>query len=72
MILDTTVNVLGGRPIHGPCRVGSKLCMILVAAAKLWLGKPVLTINAAIYWHVLPADGIAEKREGFGRIFEEF
>jgi maleate isomerase len=46
--------------------------MIRLVAAKLWLGKPVLTINAAIYWHVLPADGIAEKREGFGRIFEEF
>ena len=72
MILDTTVNVTGGRPIHDPWRVGTKLCMIGMVAAKLWLGKPVLTINAAIYWHVLPADGIAEKREGFGPIFEEF
>jgi maleate isomerase len=36
------------------------------------LGKPVLAINAATYWHALRANGIAEKIAGCGRIFEEF
>jgi arginyl-tRNA synthetase len=44
----------------------------VAAAAELWLGKPVLAINAATYWHALRANGITEKREGCGRIFEEF
>jgi len=36
------------------------------------LGKPVLAINADTYWHAVRTNGIVEKREGFGRIFEEF
>ena len=54
-------------------QVGTNLSMIRVAAmAELWLGKPVLAINAATYWHALRANGIAEKIAGCGRIFEEF
>jgi hypothetical protein len=64
---------LDGGDVDAIVRVGTNLSMIRVAAAaELWLGKPVLAINADTYWHALRANGIVEKREGFGRIFEEF
>ena len=64
---------LDGDGVDAIVQVGTNLSMIRVAAAaELWLGKPVLAINAATYWHALRVNGIAEKREGFGRILEEF
>ena len=64
---------LDGDDVDAIVQVGTNLSMIRVAAmAELWLGKPVLAINAATYWHALRANGIAEKIVGCGRIFEEF
>ena len=64
---------LDGDDVDAIVQVGTNLSMIRVAAmAELWLGKPVLAINAATYWHALRANGIAEKIAGCGRIFEEF
>jgi maleate isomerase len=45
-----------------------KLC----AAAELWLGKPVIAINTAIYWQALRMNRIMDKIPGFGRLLEEF
>lgn len=42
------------------------------AAAELWLGKPVIAINTATYWHALRANGINERVHGFGRLMSEF
>ena len=44
----------------------------LAAAAELWLGKPVIAINTATYWHALRANGINDRMPGFGRLLEEF
>jgi maleate isomerase len=44
----------------------------LAAEAELWLGKPVIAINAATYWHALRANGIEDKIPGLGRLLEEF
>jgi hypothetical protein len=33
----------------------------LAAAAELFLGKPVVAINTATYWHALRAGGIQDK-----------
>ena len=41
------------------------------AAAELWLGKPVIAINTATYWHALRANGIRDQMAGFGRLLEE-
>ena len=63
---------LDGDNVDAIVQVGTNLSMIRVAAAaELWLGKPVLAINAATYWHALRINGIMDKREGYGRIFEE-
>lgn len=54
-------------------QVGTNLSMIrLAAAAELWLGKPVIAINTATYWHALRANGIADQRAGFGRLLSDF
>jgi maleate isomerase len=62
-----------GRDTDALIQVGTNLSMVrLAAAAELWLGKPVIAVNAATYWHALRAFGIKDKIAGFGRLLEEF
>lgn len=64
---------LDGDDVDALVQVGTNLSMVrLAAAAELWLGKPVIAINTATYWHALRANGIYDKVEGFGRLLEEF
>jgi maleate isomerase len=52
---------------------GANLPMAKLAArAEEWLGKPVFAINTVTYWHALRSHGIADRREGFGRLLAEF
>ena len=54
-------------------QVGTNLSMVKLAVmAELWLGKPVIAINAATYWHALRANGVMDKVAGCGRLLEEF
>ena len=53
--------------------VGTNLPMSRVAgAAEFWLGKPVVALNTATYWHALRESGIQDKVQGFGRLLSEF
>ena len=62
-----------GRDVDAIIQVGTNLSMVrLAAAAELWLGKPVIAINTATYWHALRQSGISDKIAGFGRLLEEF
>lgn len=64
---------LDGDDVDAIVQVGTNLSMVrLAAAAELWLGKPVVAINTATYWHALRANGITDRMEGFGRLLEEF
>jgi maleate isomerase len=68
-----TLRALDGDDIDAIIQVGTNLSMIrLAAAAELWLGKPVIAINTATYWHALRACGITDRVAGFGRLLEEF
>lgn len=50
-------------------QVGTNLSMVrLAAAAELFLGKPVIAINTATYWHALRTLGITDKIAGFGSL----
>jgi len=40
----------------------------LAAAAELFLGKPVIAINTATYWHALRTVGIPDRLDGFGTL----
>jgi maleate isomerase len=63
---------LDGDDVDAVVQVGTNLSMVrLAAAAELWLGKPIIAINAAIYWHALRANGIDDHMSGFGRLLEE-
>ncbi|MDX2157480.1 MAG: Asp/Glu racemase [Hyphomicrobiaceae bacterium] len=68
-----TLRRLDGDDVDALIQVGTNLSMIrLAAAAELWLGKPVVAINTATYWHALRANGIADKVPGYGRLLEEW
>jgi maleate isomerase len=62
-----------GRDIDAIIQVGTNLSMVRLAAeAEQWLGKPVIAINTATYWHALRKNGITDKIYGLGRLLEEF
>jgi maleate isomerase len=64
---------LDGDDVDAIVQVGTNLSMVrLAAAAELWLGKPVIAINTATYWHALRANGIRDQMSGFGRLMAEF
>lgn len=44
----------------------------LAAHAEGWLGKPVIAINTATYWHALRSSGFNDRSDGFGRLLSEF
>ncbi len=71
-IVDT-LKALDGDDVDALIQVGTNLSAIrIAAAAELWLGKPVIAINTATYWHALRANGIDERLMGFGRLMSEF
>jgi maleate isomerase len=71
--LRTALQQLDGDDVDAIVQVGTNLSMVrLAAAAELWLGKPVVAINTATYWHALRANGIPDQKQGFGRLLAEF
>jgi len=67
------IREIDGDDVDAIVQVGTNLSMVRLAAmAELWLGKPVVAINAATYWHALRANGIADRVQGCGRLLEEF
>ena len=70
-ICRQAIRELDGDDVDAIVQVGTNLSMIrLAAAAELFLGKPVIAINTATYWHALRAVGIADKKAGFGSLME--
>jgi maleate isomerase len=68
----TIIDMNGPGDVDAIVQVGTNLCMIrLAAAAELFLGKPVIAINTATYWHALRANGITDRQAAFGRLLAE-
>ncbi len=64
---------LDGDDVDALVQVGTNLSMIKLAAeTEQRIGKPVLAINTATYWHALRNNDIEDKISGFGRLLEEF
>lgn len=62
---------LDGDDIDGIIQVGTNLAMARLAGqAEVWLNKPVIAINTAIYWDALRSSGITDKVSGFGALLE--
>lgn len=71
--LITQLQALDGDDIDAIVQVGTNLCMARLAGeAERWLGKPIIAINTATYWHALRANGINDKIHGFGRLLTDF
>ncbi len=71
--LIDTLNELNTSEVEAIVQVGTNLSMIRLAAeAEKWFRKPVIAINTATYWHALRANGIDDKRYGFGRLMSDF
>lgn len=71
--LRAALQELDGDDIDGIIQVGTNLAMARLAAqAEVWLGRPVLAINTAIYWHALRASNIADRIAGFGTLLERY
>jgi maleate isomerase len=63
---------LDGDDVDALVQVGTNLCMARLAGeAERWLGKPVLAINTATYWHALRQSGIEDRVPGWGRLLAE-
>ena len=70
--LRQTLLEIDGDDIDAICQVGTNLSMVKLAAeAEGRLGKPVIAINTATYWHALRTCGIADRLQGFGRLLAE-
>ncbi|NPC56965.1 maleate cis-trans isomerase family protein [Caenimonas soli] len=66
------LKALDGDDVDALVQVGTNLAMArLAASAELWLGKPVIAINTAIYWQALRSAGIQDKIAGFGSLLEK-
>ena len=64
---------LDGPDVDALIQVGTNLSMLRLAAeTEARLGKPVIAINAATYWHALRASGIDDKVPGLGRLLSAF
>ena len=62
---------LDGDDIDGLVQVGTNLAMARLAGeAETWLRKPVVAINAAIYWQALRSSGVSDRISGFGSLLE--
>jgi maleate isomerase len=68
--LREVIHELNDDSIDAIVQVGTNLSMVRLAN-EMWetLGKPVVPINAATYWHALRANGIDDRFEGHGPLF---
>lgn len=80
LIAHTTENELrealievDGQDVDAIVQAGTNLSMARLAGeAELWLHKPVIAINTAIYWYALRANGIGDIVEGFGSLLTDY
>ena len=71
--LAAALRAVDGDDVDAIVQVGTNLAMARLApVAEAWLGKPVIAINTAIYWHALRMAGIADAVGGWGPLLERF
>lgn len=67
--LRAALREVDGPEVEAIVQFGANLPMARPAAeAERWLGKPVIAVNVATYWHALRSFGIADRKPGFGRL----
>jgi len=67
--LRAAAEALDGDDVDAVIQVGTNLAMARLAAQmEAERGKPILAINACIYWHALRRNGIADRLVGWGSL----
>jgi maleate isomerase len=70
--LRAAVDELDGDDVDAVIQVGTNLAMAKLAGKmETERGKPVLAINACIYWRALRANGIADRIAGWGSLLQK-
>lgn len=70
-VLQATVDELDGDDVDAVIQVGTNLAMARLAARmEAERAKPILAINACIYWRALRVNGIADRAAGWGSLLE--
>lgn len=70
--LSARLDELNGPDVDAIVQVGTNLPMAALAAdEERRLGKPVIAINTATYWHALRINGLLDEIAGFGSLLEE-
>ncbi len=65
------LKTLDGDDIDAIVQVGTNLSMARMAPyAEVFLGKPVIAINTATYWHALRVNGFTDAIDGFGPLLQ--
>lgn len=71
--LRAAVLEVDGADVDAVVQVGTNLAMVRLAdEAERRLGKPVIAINAAIYWYALRQNGLPDQIKGFGGLLARF
>jgi len=66
------LKALADQRVEAIVQAGTDLAIAdLVVEAERRFGIPVIAINVATYWSALRANGIADRMQGFGRLFAE-
>ena len=72
MLVDA-IKQVDGPDIGAIIQFGANLPMgKLAESAERFLGKPIIAVNTATYWHALRSVGINDKVVGYGRLLAEF
>ncbi|WP_181775693.1 maleate cis-trans isomerase family protein [Amycolatopsis pittospori] len=70
--LRDAVKEIDSADVEAIVQVGTNVAMMrLAAAAEFWLGKPVISNNAVLYWHALRQNGVADRVRGFGSLLSD-
>lgn len=70
--LRAAVHEVNGDDVEAIVQFGANLPMgRLAAQLETELGKPVICVNTATYWHALRSAGLPDRKRGFGRLLAE-
>lgn len=71
--LRSAVHEVNGDDVEAVVQFGANLPMgRLAGELEAELGKPVICVNVATYWHALRSNGIADQVQGYGRLMGAF
>lgn len=71
--IGQTIREIDGDDVEAIVQVGTNLSFVAQAdALEGYLGKPVISINAATLWHALRTLGVEDRLDGAGRLLREY